>query len=269
MLCTLGANPVEAAGYGWPYPDGTSPEVEEHPRSTRGAHEEHTRLTRYLLPTIRLAPRPRYAKCAGAMKRAYYRARRAGTTSITRTAICSGMLGFFVVPRLRKSLRRRQLLSTDSFQVRLCALVEAASRADARRAFRVSASRQTACPSRDRIGQRVCLWLATLPEAPSRPWPSRAGGQSLCAWSSSINSSGARWTLRPPLANRSQDLRHHFGLRLGAQAALAVDADTDGAGGHVAGADDQHGVDLGQLGLLDLAVDLDRKSDVEGKIVDV
>src|ERR1039458_3313162 len=39
MLCTLGANPVEAAGYGWPYPDGTSPEVEEHSRSTRGAHE--------------------------------------------------------------------------------------------------------------------------------------------------------------------------------------------------------------------------------------
>src|ERR1035441_8135977 len=145
MLCILGANRIEAAGYGRPYADDTKPEAEEHTRSTREAHEEHTRLTRYLLPAFRFAPRPRYAKCAGAIKQACYRARRAGTTSITRTAMCSGMLGFFVVLQLRKSLRRRQLLSTDSFQVRLCALLEAASPADDRRAFRASAFRQTAC----------------------------------------------------------------------------------------------------------------------------
>src|ERR1035441_5777777 len=31
--------------------------------------------------------------------------------------------------------------------------------------------------------------------------------------------------LRPPLTDRGQDIRHHFRLRLGAEAAFAVDAD--------------------------------------------
>src|ERR1039458_1236262 len=122
MLCILGANPVEAAGYGRPYGGDAKPEVEEHTRSTRGAHEDNA-------------------------------------------------------------------LSPPNLQARTTL-------------FR------------------------------------------------------ARRSSRPPLADRSQDIRHHFRLRLGAQAAFAVDADADGVGGHIARADDQHGVYLGQLGLLDLAVDL-------------
>src|ERR1035438_6767038 len=81
MLCILGTNRVEAAGCGRPYAGNTSPEVEEHPRSTREAPEEHTRITRYLLPTFRLAPRPSGHGGAHA-RRSRTAARMSATTSV-------------------------------------------------------------------------------------------------------------------------------------------------------------------------------------------
>ena len=51
--------------------------------------------------------------------------------------------------------------------------------------------------------------------------------------------------LRSTLFDRRQNIRHDFRLRLRAEVAFAVEADADGAGGHVARADDQHGVDFG------------------------
>src|SRR6266404_48779 len=65
-----------------------------------------------------------------------------------------------------------------------------------------------------------------------------------------------RTRLRPSLANGCQNVSHYVRLRLRALVALAVEADADGVGLHVARAEDEHGVDFGFFGALDFAVDL-------------
>ena len=49
-------------------------------------------------------------------------------------------------------------------------------------------------------------------------------------------------SLRPPLPNRRQNIRHDFGLRLRSEISFAVNAEADGVGFHVAVTDEQ-GVD--------------------------
>src|SRR4029453_18572496 len=56
--------------------------------------------------------------------------------------------------------------------------------------------------------------------------------------------------LRPPLFDRLQDFGNGLTARLGAEVALAVDADADGVGVQVAFPDDEHGVDFDLLGPL-------------------
>src|ERR1051326_8234851 len=62
--------------------------------------------------------------------------------------------------------------------------------------------------------------------------------------------------LRASLANRRQNVCNYLGLGLNPDVSLAVEADAHRTGLHVARANDQHGVNLGFLGLLHLAVDL-------------
>ena len=58
------------------------------------------------------------------------------------------------------------------------------------------------------------------------------------------------------LFDRRQDVGDDFVARLGAEIALAVNAQADGIRFHVTVSDHEHGVNLHLLGALDLAIDL-------------
>ena len=69
------------------------------------------------------------------------------------------------------------------------------------------------------------------------------------------NRTGTTAPPRPALLDRGEQVGDDFGAGLGAEVALAVDADADVAGFEVAVAEDEHGVDFHRLGAGDLGFD--------------
>src|SRR6185295_10441612 len=81
-------------------------------------------------------------------------------------------------------------------------------------------------------GRLPCRRLATCGRANGLPTANRRHGRlPVCA---------TRAGLRPPLADRGQNVGYDFGLWFRSNVSLAMEPDTDRAGFHVAAADDQH-----------------------------